>query len=309
MSALLLKSGNALDASIDTIEFTVYRDRVLADGGFIANEASVKSAFAFAGLAGISSNEVFSATSANWGVRLSGGKPDKLYSLFNEVGDIDVVVGNAPAIDFNTDRHVGTNVIAMLSTQFNALISVGTINGAKSSGICVVSKTRVAASGEDYGNANLFTLADLSDVTNSTSGAESLSKSMHRAHFLRSATSKMPVDWITSFAARGDTVEFVSSESGGILGSDKWLTAASFADKAGLSVYDKGVKVGGDNTPAGKDIYDNLTFNIGRSKTSTISTSYMGFMDGDIAEAWCLVNTTKEKMQALSLRASQKYTD
>lgn len=100
MATLVLKSTNALDANVESLDFTAYKQRVLADGGFIADETAVQEALSFAFTNKLSESEVYSATSARWGVKLdSAGKPKKLYSLFGSRGDINVTVSSGAAIN------------------------------------------------------------------------------------------------------------------------------------------------------------------------------------------------------------------
>ncbi|MCE6957192.1 hypothetical protein KSB39_19530, partial [Acinetobacter baumannii] len=81
--------------------------------------------------------------------------------------------------------------------------------------------------------------------------------------------------------------------------------------QAGLmQLYKDGGVLKQDTTVLEKTWINDLYFNIGRSRNAGVTNlDYASPFYGYIAEAWCLVNTTAEKMRVLSLRSSQIYAN
>lgn len=304
MSVLILKSGNSLNAGIDSLEFSIYKNRVLADGGFIVNEQAVKDAFAFAAAQKMTSSEVFSATSANWGVKLLGDKPAKLYSLFAASGDINIVVGSATAIAYNTDRY-SVPVIELKASSNNALTSEGVANGVLNSGICVIARAPLLENNAAYGGTNYLSAASLSNNTESTTANESLKKRTHSVGFSKSGSSSAEL-WYES-AYRYDSSANVSTATT-LIDVTKWVSTASFLNNGQIIIYDNGAPIASGLPILANPFPDNISFNLGRERnTASASLDFTKAFYGDIAEAWCLINTTEDKMQALSVRGTEKY--
>ena len=301
MPALILKSKNALNSDVQSLDFVAYKSRVLADGGYIADEQAVKDTLAFIANNNITEAMAFSVTSPRWGLKLANGKPSKLYSLFGGNGDIDIVVSIASAIGLTTTS--GFNTIALKGSSTNALLS-GSVRGVNNAGICVVAKPPTLAGASAYGITNGFTLGDLSNLSDATSIADRKSKQIATLLYLRSDGTKMPVDWDFRCLAFGETGALNETTSS----TTSWSSEALFVDSAGMVIYNSGVQTGVDNVVTPPAYKDNIQFNIGRSpNTSSQTLAYINPLYADIAEAWCLVNTTSAIMQAISLRASQKY--
>lgn len=305
MSALILKSGNALISGIESIDFATYKNRVLSDGGMIVNEQAVREAFAFAVSKGLGSSEVFSATSASWGVKIVNGKPSRFYSLFGGEGDIGVTISSSAAIFYNTDRY-DVPVLELKGSSGNAIKSSGVANGVNNSGLCVVARTPTIAAA-DYGGI-YFALAELADLSPATSSADATGKRVHAEIFRRTNISHTPELWKNDYLGYGD-------EGSTANGSDLvnppsfWVRSSSFLQDGKLAEYDNGVEVTVDNVVRKSSYVDNLSFNLGRARnTGGTGISYGSPFYGDIAEAWCLINTTENKMKALSLYAHEKYS-
>ncbi|MDC4784616.1 hypothetical protein NQ802_05245 [Acinetobacter baumannii] len=306
MPTLVLKSSNALDASVEPLEFTLYKQRVIADGGFIANEAAVKSAFQYCFDNNLTESEVFSATSASWGVKLEAGKPKKLYTLFGEAGDIDVTIGIPASINYNTSLF-NVPVIELKASSQNGLKTIGAANNVKTSGLCIISKSPILASGSSYGGVNSFALGELSNLTPSSSAGESLDKRMNTEFYLRTSNAELSNTWrylAYGYGSQGN-IETTSAE---LSDASVWNRTSTYLQAGLMQLYKDGAVLKQDTTVLEKIWINDLYFNIGRSRNSGVANlDYSSPFYGYIAEAWCLVNTTAEKMRILSLRSSQLY--
>lgn len=94
--SIVLKSNKAYTGPAFPPALDAYKARVLADGGVIKNEDMLVYAFLFMREYGFDAAKVFSATSANWGIKESSGNVTKLYNLFDASGDINLVSGQYP---------------------------------------------------------------------------------------------------------------------------------------------------------------------------------------------------------------------
>ena len=299
MSTLVLKSKNALDESVEPLDFTIYKQRVLADGGFIANEQAVKNAFQFCYQNNLTAAEVFSATSANWGVKLSGAKPKKLYTLFGEAGDIDVTVGTPNSINYDTTSF-SFPTIELKGSSINGLKTKGVVSNVRSSGVFVIAKAPLLATGATYGSASGFALADLSDLSNSESGGVSLDKRMNVLFYSRQNNTETAESWTYSAYGYGLQGQILTTE--GLKNALAWNKAATYLQANLMELINNGAVYLNDTSVIEKQYINNLSFNIGRAKSSDVNTNYASPLYGHVAEAWCLVNTTSNKMQALSTR-------
>lgn len=300
MSTLILKSGNLLNAGIDSLEFSAYKNRVLADGGFIVNEQAVKDAFAFATAQKMTSSEVFSATSANWGVKLLGDKPTKLYSLFSDKGDIIISIGSASAIAYNTSSYA-VPVIELKGSSSNALISKGTADNVLNTVICVVARAPLLSSNEDYGLATRYTLASLSD---NTASSEPITKRILSVIFNK----KVPTatDWVQGVYRYSITAGITTDSV--LTDMTKWVSTSVFLNDGQATIYNNGAGIVSGLAALENPTPDNLSFNLGRERNTTgTGISFTNSLYGDIAEAWCLINTTADKAAALSVRGTQEY--
>ncbi|MEW7832054.1 hypothetical protein AB2R53_00590 [Acinetobacter baumannii] len=308
MATLVLKSSNALDASVEALEFTLYKQRVIADGGFIANEVAVKAAFQYCFDNNLTESEVFSATSASWGVKLEAGKPKKLYSLFSEAGDIDVTIGAPTSINYNTTTFP-VPVIELKAASSNGLKTLGTANNVKTSGLCIIARAPILASGAAYGSTGTFALGELSNLTPSVSAGETLDKRMNTEFYIRSANTEIANTWrhlAYGYGSQGN-IETTAAE---LINASVWNKTSTFLQAGLMQLYKDGAVLKQDTTVLEKTWINDLYFNIGRSRNAATTTvDYASPLYGYVAEAWCLVNTTAEKMRILSLRSSQLYAD
>lgn len=293
MPAIVLKSGNALDASIEPFDYVEYRKRVVSDGGTIVSASAIKSAILFItqGTGKLSAGNVFSATSPNWGVKFSNGLPVKLYSLFNSKGDLllDVQSGSLVAYEaglysYPVVRFGGSAGGGILNNGYS---SVGTFDATSDVAVGVVTKNTSPLGTAGY----RFTCYPKDSYQ--TAGTNKLLGFGDTGTGLRLLT-----------VGNGFTTnqQIVTSES--LLA---WSKAVVYRDNASVSIIDNQVTtrewaatVAADRTA--------LTLDIARSVLdNTTEMKYSATMKADFAEAWLLVGAGKLGAEALSARLSAKY--
>lgn len=304
MATLVLKSTNALDANVESLDFTAYKQRVLADGGVIADETALKEALNFALTNKLSESEVYSATSARWGVKLdSAGKPKKLYSLFSSAGDIDVTIGSANAIFYNTTSFAFP-VIELRSSFINSLKTSVAVNNVRNSGVFVIAKAPVLASGTSYGTSDIFALGELSNLTNAASGGDSASRRMNTLYYKRTSNAEIANVW--RYLAYGyGTQGSIETTAGELSDATVWNKSATFLKAGLMELINNGTVVKTDTTVIESSYINDLYFNIGRSRSAAIGNlDWASPLYASVVESWCLVNTTSEKMKALSTRSN-----
>lgn len=311
MTALVLKSKNSLAAGVAFPDFAEYKRRVLADGGFIYDEQAVIDAMLFSYANNI--RGVFSATSARWGVKLDGlGKPAKFYSLFNPLGDVEAVsLGSGHvAYDESTFAFPVLNLTNPLTSVLGAFKSK-VINGVNNAGTCLIARTPSVGGG--YGNRLGFTVGALQDQIQVSPNPSEIDKDrvFTSTTFARAnSTDNNPENWWSIFGSNNANGEV--STSGLLTGMGVWQHTSSFNDNTGLYVYNNGSLLASDNSVTAPVYKDNMAFEIGRVRSTNNTTGALAYTNsfyGFVAEAWCLVNTSKESMLALSLRASQQYSN
>lgn len=308
MAALILKSGNALNADVDSLDFTFYKNRVLSDGGIIVDERAAKDAIIFALANGITPSQVYSATSARWGVKLFDGKPSKFYSLFGESGDIVATIGSSSAIDYNGTRYEFP-VLELRASRNNILKTQKPVDEVKSTGLCIIAKPPILSSSASYGaEATSFALAGVADISPSSDTDVALRKRVHDLLYKRGAVADMPNEWGYLGMSYGTSTKIDTYATTPMLkGVQSWSHVTTFANKTSLDFYNNGSLLRSAPSTQNTAYNDNLSMTLGLSKGTSSIVDYGNAAYVDIAEAWCLINITTDKMQALSLRASQKY--
>ncbi|WP_075167486.1 hypothetical protein [Acinetobacter indicus] len=300
MSTLVLKSKNALDENVESLDFTIYKQRVLADGGFIANEQAVKDAFEFCYQNNLTAAEVFSATSANWGVKLSGGKPKKLYTLFGEAGDIDVTVGTPNNINYDTTSFAFPT-IELKAASTNVLKTKGVANNVKSSGIFVLAKAPLLSTGASYGVPNAFTLGELSELSDSASAAETVDKRMNALYYRRLTNTDVANAW--HYLSYGYGLQGTIITDNVLVNATAWSKVATYLQPGLMEFLNNGNLVRNNTTVKEKTWINNLHFNVGVSRNpAEAPLGWASPLYAHVAEAWCLINTTSNKMKVLSMR-------
>ncbi|MES5737186.1 hypothetical protein U2E24_18270, partial [Acinetobacter baumannii] len=106
----------------------------------------------------------------------------KLYTLFGEAGDIDVTIGVPASINYNTTSF-SIPVIELKGSSQNGLKTIGTANNVRTSGLCIIARAPMLASGSSYGTNSSFTLGEIANLTNSTSSGESVDKRMNEQFY------------------------------------------------------------------------------------------------------------------------------
>ena len=300
MSQLVLRSKNALASNVQSLDYVVYENRVLSDGGIIINEAATKAVFDFIFQNQLTSKEVFSATSASWGVKLSGGKPVKLYSLFDSTGDIIINIGASSAIDFNQTTHV-VPTIELKASLLNSLNTLGKTGVVTNAGIFTLSFVPMLGVGTAYGSGVNFVLGELSEVSDASNTSDSLKKRYLLNQFSRSTTADLPTNWVLNGQSYGNT-GLISLPAQNVTEQN---ALSVFADVNSLTMFKNGSQIGQDTSVTPTDFNSNLQFNIGRGRAvSSSEMKYANSLYAHIAEAWCLVNTTSDKMKVLSTRGN-----
>lgn len=300
MSALVLKSGNSLSSNVESLEYTAYRNRVELDGGIIMQPNEVTEALAFASSEGIAS-QVFSATSAKWGVKIVNGILVKMYSLFNQDGDIEVNISTPSAFNFNNSGSFpylefrgGTN---------NSLASSGLMNNVDSLGVSVVARV------PDHANSTSGALVDIGVPTVSSTLEDLANKRYLGESIIKKGTTKD--EWTLSASGFGSTGGVSAWGTGVIAGSGMsvFKDGTVYLDANDGSLLSMGTSIISKKpTPSG--VYKSgLQVNIGRGRNATVPSQVIWTQASwaDIAEVWVLANTTKDKMMSLSFRASEKY--
>lgn len=299
MSALILKSGNALNASVKSIEFAAYKQRVVADGGHIVNEQAVSDVLQFITANNIPVASIKSATSANWGVKLNGTTPLKLYNLFDSAGDL---------ICSTTDKvkHVVSGDKAYLhftESSASVLETSGTFSGMESAIINVVARfgEGTTVSAQDAG-----TLGSLYTKTTSTSSADLLMQRPFTTTTERNGQTNPSnyVEKIYGYTATGNsTLPLIDG------GFTNWITSASALIDSKLKNFRAGALNTSVTITTPHTVKDSLYFSVGsrRSSKSVGAFSRDYYFWGQIAESWLVINSTDDVAKALSLRASQKY--
>lgn len=297
MSALVLKSKNSLNINIESLDFTLYKQRVMDDGGFIANEQAVRDVFQFCIDNNLTESEVFSATSPNWGIKLTGAKPKKLYSLFGEAGDIDVTVGTPASINYDTTSY-DSPVIELKASSTNALKTVGVANNVNSSGVFVIARAPMLAAGANYGTSLAFALGELVDVT----AEASVNKRNNSIYFTRTVGTVLADGW--SLLGYGYGTQGNVNSVGVLSDMSQWRNVATFLTNGKMELISDGNVISTDNTVIPSSYINNLYFTIGRSRNSSVpELVWNSPLYGSVAEAWCLINTTSDKMKVLSTRS------
>jgi len=130
---------------------------------------------------------------------------------------------------------------------------------------------------------------------------------MNVLSYLRSANTEVANVWrylAYGYGTQGN-IETTAAE---LSDASVWNRTSTFLQAGLMQLYKDGAVLKQDTTVLEKTWINDLFFNIGRSRNSSVAImDYASPMYGYVAEAWCLVNTTAEKMRILSLRASQVY--
>lgn len=301
---LVLKSQNAVDNIIDLPDINFYINRVVDDGGIIYDMNALLDVFSFIYANGISESEVFSVVNPAWGIKYdkNSGKVLKLYSIFNESGDMIVTNGTIPA-KLNSDLTVPSVYFGGTMTTY--MYSVGTVSDVDAFGAATAYLVPQLAS---YGSSTTFALgllySKIDHDANSQSGAASPYTAAAWTLSRPNSTNTTLTSW-TNFASAWGATGSVGSNA--ITGYESAKPLSIYADSAGLKAFNNGVLVTSDITVTQLQTQkNNLGFWFGSSITANGDQASSYFI-GHFFENWVLVNTDSEKLTKISERINDKY--
>lgn len=285
MSALILKSKNALNEDVVPIEYGSYKSRVLADGGYIKNDESLRDAFRFIRDNNIPIETVYSATSAEWGVKKnSEGWPEKLYSLGSSSGDIIVDLPIGRGIELVEQN--GRDMLWFRSVSTASAKTSEPISNFENMAISVVTKMSDLDSPTSYGktlNFYRYTVA----VDNDEQAENRLALSLYKRATKEDEVSTAETQVYSQAGRIPDTIS---------LDPMTFSNDSQFIYEGGHVLYVGGSQVA--ESSYSNSLPQDQTVSLG---APTIEKQYT-ILYGEIAEAWFIVNTRKEVAQALSTR-------
>lgn len=274
MSMVVIKSGNAIDPSVI---FDNYKKRVLADGGSIADEASLLTAFQFCRDNDIKAASGFSVTNPAWGVKVVGNYISKMYSLFGSAGDVIASGGN---ITYDTTTYTKPT-ISLPATAALHLDTAGTF----SSLTVGLAQAWLPLAGTSFTASN--TMLSVSEETTFA-------------------------QLMKIFLGPGGATGVYSANGYGITGSiattrvrSNWAAVASRISPTEMSFYSDGVKIGSDTTLTVPSI-GVYRGHLGRAILETTGASTLP-LQGNIAESWILISPTESQMMAITNRIKTLY--
>lgn len=302
MNTLTLKSKVDLSTSVDS-HYNNYVKRVREAGGVIVDKANTKKAFEFIVNNGIKPSNIFSATSPSWGVLEDRGIPIKLFSLFNALGDINIVVQETDVIKF-TKTPDGKQALFMNANKLNNSASraesVGTLYAGNAVAVAVASK------GMDTG-AQISAGAGVLDL--SSDDAVYLNTSLKYRYLTfqyLTNSNTLTSTWTGSIKShsRQGTADIAAPIA------ESWNKKVMFVGDAELSTFNS---AGVTQTMITYPSYaekNNLRLILGYVTTRSSTTGlqiYSSMLRGYIAETWVLNNATYVNAQALALKLEQDY--
>lgn len=292
MGALILKSGNALNANVESFDFTDYKNRVLADGGVIVDAASVQATINDINQSeNLSPDNVFSLTHGGWGVKFSNGLPVRFYSLFNPLGDVILDVQASSLVSYEDSlysfpvvRFGGMGGGTVLNNGYS---TVGTFDALPDVAIAVVTKNT-----SPLGTTGYRFVTYPKDTPNLASTNKYLGRG-DTGTGLKTLT-----------VGSGFTTNQNVTTQADLLA---WDSTVLYRDSTKVDVIKNGVTSRSitANTPTDSTA---LTLDIGRSVIDNASAiKYSSTMKADFAEAWVLTGVTKAAAEELSAILAAKY--
>ncbi|MDC4054350.1 hypothetical protein, partial [Acinetobacter baumannii] len=251
-----------------------------------------------------SEGEVFSAVNPAWGIKYdkNSGNVSKLYSIFNESGDMIVTNGTIPA-KLNSDLTVPSVYFAGTMTTY--MHSVGTVSDVNAFGAATAYLVPQLAS---YGSSTTFALgllySKIDHDANSPSGAASPYTAAAWTLSRPDSNNTTLKSWTNFASAWGATGSVGSNVT---TGYESAKPLSIYADSAGLKAFNNGVLVTSDITVTQLQTQkNNLGFWFGSSITANGDQASSYFI-GHFFENWVLVNTDSEKLTKISERINDKY--
>lgn len=300
MGALVLKSKNSLNVDVAPLDFIIYKQRVINDGGVVVNETEAKAAIAYANANNLNASNVFSATSASWGVKKQGTKLVKLYSLFDEKGDMLPVANMAVEI---TEYNGRQSVYLSGSAYHQVIKTAGTFSGANSVAVATSTSVPAPAGRSTYSIYEDLVIASVSTVDKSSGQSVYDSNGIMSYGFTRTPVANND---ITTWKTRCWLLKDVGSSS--VATSAVSAAHLAYASNAGVNMYynnSKVIELAKSNDIASKTSQE---FMVGAAHPDFSGEAgafgkypFLGY----VFEAWCLINVTEEQAQVLSVRISR----
>lgn len=293
MKALVLKSQNVLSDKVEPINYTLYKTRVLLDGGIIVDEQSAINTFKFLEVNNIPLHSVFVAASAKWGVKQSENEIEKLYSLGGASGDI---VGMKKPMQLD-----GNSIVFPVSAD-NGVKSIGNAKATSALSTIVAHTITDKYTNGDFGSLTKKTLAVLNNV-----GATEPNyfKKQQRLYY----TGGNVAD-VTQWTERGDIVygtqglviDIRKLATGTVKGNPKFL-ANHFENNTGTLIGNGGTVLASKSYTLNisDDYYAH--FGIDYQMNSDGSEYIASPFAGSIQEFWCLVDASIETTKLITTRA------
>lgn len=295
---LVLKSHNTLDNSVEALEFTIFKNRVLNDGGYIADEAATKGAIEFAKNAGITESNDIGIASPQWGLKVVGGEVVKLYSLFNADADLVVMSSNdrislMNTQGFNTLYSVGHNAAGIGTQQFTVDSSIIMAN---------INKPALEKGLSNYGINPVLAFGFVQEASSDTSTVSTL----YEGYYNLKGDNINPSLWESKVFVR-DTENAVVTGSPAV-GANKYSSVVVRIDDSQMSAYASGNLMGHYPTSSGVNL--NRTFIADHTRRRGVSSGQVRWLTslvGHIAELWTVRDASEAVAQAISQRAASKY--
>lgn len=310
MSDITLKSNNALKVDVDKF-FNFYKKRVLADGGSIVNEDSVKEAIGFVIDNKIPADLVFSATSPSWGVKGQGNTPEKLYSLFSSGGDMVFAVEDFQRLSLESDDKKVVRFSGRRFSERNYIESAGTFSITKGVALAVVCKAY--SDGQLLDAANQIAYVGRADkyLPEGSSNVLQRLTGFQYDNVNPNDTSNWGLLVQNSYSSTQPFRATTSSPRPPV--SNEYLTNVAFIDEGSLTLYDSEGVNGERNGYKSRMPTDQLIFSLGMfvGYRLTVPEPYpisrVKSLNADIAEAWLIRDVESDVALSLATRLSENY--
>lgn len=297
--ALVLKSKNQLNNNVSSMEYDAYKARVIANGGYIADEQATKNAINFAVSAGITKEMDAGIASPAWGVKKTGATAYTLFSLFNPDSDINAVVPRGSVGVVN-----GVNVVSLESTLSNGVSSKGFT--ANTSLIAMnINKPPILSDATIYGDvARQFSQIKVFK--------ESADKTQYDSiidyHYDRTDTTKMPSQWnskVATYRIAPLSINHIYTIPN--LFATEYSSSAIYIDSSKLKVFNKGASIYDYDLVPQAPFSGTYKAYFARRFSSTNATTLISPAYTNIAELWLVSGGSELIAQKMSDRANNIY--
>lgn len=293
---LVLKSKNALTNFSNMPDYAAYKQRVELDGGVIVNEQATIDAFMFIYQKGIDEGAVFSATNPSWGIKVTDGLINKMYSLFGDSGDmIANIGGNLPRFDTSlpvpTVYFQGSN-----RTYFKS-------KGVFTSGIAASLSSIKVPKLDSYGVAPILSFPVSTLINPVIQPGETTIAGLHVTDLVRgSATDNNPLNWTKRARAAS-----VSAASQATTPYTHGTNICAVSDGSTLKQIESGLTLETRNDDS-LNIPNRITNNYAYFGHSYLATGVDAneYFLGHLAEHWVLVKDVSAAVD-ISIRLDALY--